>query len=228
MRDTFFSFDWNSFLRITDPNDLLVSFNEILKVLHEDFFPLKWYKPRDNLWYNNDIELAIVNRNIAYNNWKRNKTTDLHNIYKRLRNRVNETIKHAKENYERRIINTNVPSKQLWKNIKKLGVTKTSSTHKSCEFSPTDINNFFASNFTSDDTPYDGISGFSNDDGFRFRQVEEFEVVNAVFSISSNAIGLDEIPIKFVKIILPLALSYITHIFNSIFLTSIFLMHGNA
>jgi hypothetical protein len=49
---------------------------------------------------------------------------------------------------------------------------------------------------------------------FSFVSVTEDEVYNAVMSIKSNAAGVDEIPLSFVKSLLPVLLGTFNHIFT--------------
>jgi hypothetical protein len=57
---------------------------------------------------------------------------------------------------------------------------------------------------------------------FSFVSVTEDEVYNAVMSIKSNAAGVDEIPLSFIKSLLPVLLGTLTHVFNHIFTCSEF------
>lgn len=52
--------------------------------------------------------------------------------------------------------------------------------------------------------------------------VHDYEIVNSIFNIKSNAVGFDCIPIKFLRIIVPFALPVLEHLFNSIISTSKF------
>lgn len=54
------------------------------------------------------------------------------------------------------------------------------------------------------------------------RRLSDADVVEALLSVKSNAIGLDGINAKFIKLSLPVILPYITHIFNTILTTSVF------
>jgi hypothetical protein len=54
---------------------------------------------------------------------------------------------------------------------------------------------------------------------FTFINSFELEVYNAIHQISSNAIGTDGVPIKFLKIILPQILPYVTHVLNTILMS---------
>lgn len=57
---------------------------------------------------------------------------------------------------------------------------------------------------------------------FSFHAVDEAEIINALFDIKSNAVGLDGVPLKFLKLLLPLIIKPVTHIFNSIIITNTF------
>lgn len=54
-------------------------------------------------------------------------------------------IRNAKSNYEKRVLNINMPSKQLWSNIKRLGVSKDNSSGIDCYASSDDINRYCSS-----------------------------------------------------------------------------------
>jgi hypothetical protein len=49
----------------------------------------------------------------------------------------------------------------------------------------------------------------------------DLKVFNAINQIKSNAIGLDGVPLKFLKRILPQILTVVTYIFNTILTTSV-------
>lgn len=57
---------------------------------------------------------------------------------------------------------------------------------------------------------------------FRFSTISAEDVVEGILSIKSKAIGLDEMHPSFLKLLLPVLLPYIIHIFNSIIVTNEF------
>lgn len=57
---------------------------------------------------------------------------------------------------------------------------------------------------------------------FEFSSVSEIEVYESIMKVRSNAIGVDGVSIKFLKIVLPYVVSSITHIFNHCLTTSAF------
>ena len=52
-------------------------------------------------------------------------------------------------------------------------------------------------------------------DKFKFECVTQYDVMSAVFVVKSNSIGSDNMHPKFIRIILPLILPFITHLFNT-------------
>lgn len=95
LHEAFFRIDWNSYFCVDDPDILANMMNNHFNSLHDHFFPLRFRKFRKNPWFNNTIEKAIIERNLAYNNWKRHKTDDNKAQYERLRNIVNSMISNA-------------------------------------------------------------------------------------------------------------------------------------
>lgn len=211
----------NDFLCINDSDMLLNILDNHLFIIHEQVFPLQFKKTRfARNWFNTDIERAIINRNLAYNTWKSSKNTFDHSKYKRLRNIVNSLIKTAKCNYDKQRINLNIPGKQLWKNIKNLGVSKSKNNNICSPNSAEEVNNYFASNY-SECVPCN-IQYSHLQNCFQFQQINAYEIVTAINSIKSNAAGLDNLPIIFIKIIFPFLMPFFVHLFNTIITTSKF------
>jgi hypothetical protein len=57
---------------------------------------------------------------------------------------------------------------------------------------------------------------------FAFNITFDLKVFNTLHQIKSNAIGLDDVPLEFLKLILPQVLSIVTYIFHTILTTSIY------
>jgi hypothetical protein len=83
------------------------------------------------------------------------------------------------------------------------------------------LNTFFATPqaIRPSNTDFNSASDSPTDE-FAFINTFELEVYNAIRQIRSNAVGADDVPIKFLKIILPYILPYITHVFNTILMLS--------
>lgn len=217
--DAFHAIDWNLFFCMDNPHEMLEFLNFHLLELHDQCIPLRRKKESKNPWFNSDVSRALVERNLAYQRWKRSKTENDRNSYKRLRNKANEVITKAKTNYDRQKLKVDLPSKQLWKHINQLGISKDSRFLEQNDFSANEINDYFISNFSNDNSVCPPID---SSEGFKFEEFLEHDIINSIFSVKSNAVGLDNIPIRFVKILLPLALPIYKHLFDSIIKTSVF------
>ena len=57
---------------------------------------------------------------------------------------------------------------------------------------------------------------------FSFHAIDIDEVLKSIKQVTSKAVGLDDIPISFVKMTLPVTLPYITHMFNSVLLSTVY------
>jgi hypothetical protein len=66
------------------------------------------------------------------------------------------------------------------------------------------------------------VSCTNNVHKFSFAMLSESEIFDAVMFIRSDAAGVDRIPLSFTKLLLPMFLHVLTHIFNNISVRSEF------
>ena len=120
-------------------------------------------------------------------------------------------------------LNPELGPKKLWQNVRRLGLMDSDHCVGSGNFTSTDLNTHFTNNNTL--TP---ASIHRNSDdwhrhfSFSFDQITVHDIVKSVDRISSNAVGNDGIPIKFIKLLLPVLCPILSHIFNHIIMTSTF------
>lgn len=215
--DAFQSFNWMDFYRINNSDMVLDLFNSIMIELHDEFVPIRTFetKRKINEWMNNTIRKAIIDRDLAYKQWKVSNSPDDKILYKRLRNKVIMLIRKAKETYYGIDLNPRLSSRDLWKKIKNIGVGRQKEQSEN-NFTADEINNCFAQNFSSSHSQYFHNSTGNPSTAFTFEHISETEIVNAIFKVKSNAVGLDLLPLKFLKSICPLIVKPIMHIFNTI------------
>ena len=85
--------------------------------------------------------------------------------------------------------------------MKATNAVPTSALDNRLNLSNDEINEYFASNFTRDGSVFPVPT--LNENGFKFSSVDENDVILAISSIKYDAIGLDDVPIKFIRLILP-------------------------
>jgi Reverse transcriptase (RNA-dependent DNA polymerase) len=208
--------DWSEFFSANDVNIKLHIFNTFILSLFEHHVRLKRFKPQNrvNPWFNAVIERAMRERDICYAVWKARRTDEDKARLKLIRRAVTRLVKNAKRSYMAKFLNPSLPSNILWKNLKTIGAAEDKLDTGPVLFSPEELNTFYSLD-TLIDLPSPCVSSTSNrSDHFVFRTVSFSVVKQAIRSVKSNAVGLDEIPLKFVKLFLPLILSPLMHIFN--------------
>lgn len=171
-------------------------------------------------WYTARIRQSIRDCNRAYGNFKKNPSAANRSEYNRARNAKTLMIRQAKKVYFAKKLNTSLPTAQLWKNIKKLGV-HSDSTH-SCDIGPDELSAAFFVDQIAQVESNSLHPNFYCSSTFEFRFVSEADVYRAIMNIRSNAIGEDGLSIRFLKIIIQFVLGPLTHIFNHCITSSTF------
>jgi len=223
---------WQSIYSMESVDEQVKFLEENIANLFEMFVPLKVRKCTNNPidWLPSEVKILMRSRNHAYKRWKRYKTSECYLSYKNLRKRAAAAIAVAKTKHFENKFSTAISSKQKWSVIKNMGIV--GKTQNSLD--PVDLNlnevNFAFVNFdtlnSSDNTSQTSIASSlptnSSQNSFYFHGVSEADVLAAINSIKSQAVGLDNLHPGFLKLLLPTLLPYITHIFNNILTKSVF------
>lgn len=210
------------FLTVDEKLDYLQS---NIQGLYNDVVPLRTRRIdcHNKPWFSSNIKRLIELRNNAYNKWKRFKLASFHALYRELRNRVTLEIRHAKTTYYENKFSSSINSKSKWKVIRSIGLTG-KDVPSDCVTDVDEMNK----HFLDIPLPPGNLNFYSSYDTLPQQHQLEFtcftneDVLRAIIGIKSNSTGFDELHPTFVKILLPVVLSYITHIFNSIVTTSTF------
>lgn len=133
-------------------------------------------------------------------------------------------IKVAKNGYIRPRLSAKLGMKKLWKNARDLGLVASSSSSVGPAFTADEFNRHTVGFGTPDDSLSSSnviIQPTSTRTSvvepalqFGFRNVDDLEVFDAIEEVKSGAVGLDKIPLKFIKLVIPVMLPHITHIVN--------------
>lgn len=190
--------------------------------LFNEFVPLKTKKitHKNKPWFNDEIKNFIDLRNIAFARWKRFKIASLHSVYCNLRNSVTAKIRSAKVNHYEHKFNMAISSKSKWRIIRNIGITKDKCYAQNVP-DVDELNRHFL-NLPSSDGRVEIYQNLRSDTEtkFEFDCFRNDDVFSALMSIKSDATGLDDIHPFFIKLLLPIILPYITHIYNFIVMTS--------
>lgn len=193
--------------------DLKVSLlTTLTNELYETYVPeiTRVLKPQSCPWFTNQLKLLIQERERFFRRFKRMPSEYNRCQYIFARNRVTAMVRSSKRSYFLKRLNPKLNSKVLWNNLKDVGVVD--NDRPRCTFSPTEMGSVLVP--TSSDAAAFDLSCPSATECFAFRCVNIPDVELAIRAVKSNAIGPDNISPKFVKLILPVLLPYLVHIFN--------------
>ena len=220
--------DWEECFFVCSVDEKLSVFTNQIRGLMDRHLPLRTVRI-DNPscpWFTSSVKEAIKRRSKLHTIWKRNPTEANWARYKEARNSAIEITRNSKRHYCNKVLNVSLPPKRLWSNIRKFGICE--SKNNTCMLDPDDLNGFFTHNSSATNEPSLDSSTEANFvidpvlSSFNFQPVSEDDVLLKIKKITSNAVGDDNLPIKFIKIILPYILRSLTHIINHCFTTSVF------
>jgi len=164
-------------------------------------------------------------RDTVYNRWKLNKNEEDRQLFKRLRNNINLKIKQAKKKHINECIQPMSSSQTLWKNLEKLGICK-EKNHSTIGHDINVLNKQFILSDNLENTIQNAEplhdTQSTDPNKFSFRNITIDEMFMAFKAIKSNAIGPDDIPLKFLKIILTSIAPTLLHIFNNVLTTGLY------
>jgi hypothetical protein len=119
-------------------------------------------------------------------------------ILKLMRKRATNTIEYFKRRFMMSHLDINQPPKRLWRRITDLGLKKASPIIGDVDVNG--LNQFFTSPGPNAAGVFCSISRFYS---FFVLQQVCVDVAEAVFSIKSETIGMDNVSLKFVKLLAP-------------------------
>lgn len=212
---------WDEVLAADNVDTMVFRFNKLLIYLYDKHAPIvtKRVTKGPAPWLSPYIRQLQKQRDSAFRKAKRTKLIPDWENYKRLRNRTQQQIRNAKIRFYHNTLSVHQSTKTLWSKLKDLGIGKRKADSP-LFFDLNSINDFFT-NIPVDDTgARDYVTEIEDtplrDPGhhFSFLPVTEADVLKAIMRMTSNAVGADGIPIRFIKDTLPVTLSIITVIFN--------------
>lgn len=214
--------DWDCIYYMPDINDKVRVLTQMIHHLFDLNAPLKTIRVRGppTPWLTFPIKCMIKERDKLFLKYRRSKNIQHWKAYQQQRNFTLASIRREKAAYLR-FIESQKNDKLLYKelgnfNIKTNSVTEIPVNLKNAG----EINTYFTSIFSSS-KPDDDISHFYNSTKFNefshfsLRLVSPEDVLKALRSIKSNAMGPDEVTLRMLNMCIDVILPHITHIVNS-------------
>lgn len=215
---------WDQLYYITDIDNKICVFYENIRFLLNKHIKKKkvLIKNKLNDWITDEILHLINKREKAYKIWLRTKTDEDKTAYRTYVNMVNRLKRKAKMSFFKVKLDTNLPSKKLYQNIRNIGLLE--SPNSNLEFNANEFNKYFTDTEISNAAIVRPDKNFIYDQysGFSFTPVTETDILTYFSEIKTDAMGFDNIPTKFFRILLPYILPYITHIVNYCIISAYF------
>ena len=190
---------------------------------HAPYREVKIKKPVNPSWMSDDILQKMDSRDLYKKYFSHTNDIYYLNKYKELKNIVNHAIRRAKIADFNAKINSKLKNiKQFHLNLKSLNVVNNGIKNNNfCSFSPTDLNNFFASYNNAHVDPLilaEELKRISqtkrSQKTFVFKDITVFELKKVVSTMKSNSCGIDKISIFFLKTAINTIGPIIADIFN--------------
>ena len=222
LRDTL-NAPWQTVYTKHDIDGKVVVLNQIITDLFNYHAPLKTAKVKHppTPWLTDEIKTLMKDRDQTFFVYKKTNSCRYKNEYKSLRNRVNQLIRNAKIKYFYNLFQYQSSSKNIWKNLKNIGIGKHQIPLK-VDVPLEEINDYFISmgpeiNSTLKVQTLNALKSANmdtHDEKFYFKNAEPLEVSRLIKALKSNSTGSDGINAKQLKLILHAALPAITHVIN--------------
>lgn len=228
--------EWQLIHNYTNIDDQIGFLDFNIHALYDKYIPLcrKNCSARIRPWFSQDIQDLIIKRDKAYCKWKRYRTPYTHNKFFQLRREVVKKIRKAKSNHYKAKFSGAAGSKETWSLVRELGFKQKGHTdiqenldELNMKFVASGITNVSHNNLLQNSSSiFSALESRSFDfPSFSFSCVNDCDILENILKIKSNAVGPDEIDPKFLKLVLPHILPYITFIINQILFRSLFPRH---
>lgn len=212
------SINWQSIYDSSTIDSKLSIFNQHILSLLNKHAPEHKIKITETPWYLDKLNADRKACEHAYNSWRsctNRKKGDVNwEQYRSLRNKYNNKKRDAKTNFCKKKFDSNLPAKLFYKNLRDSGLLNSKTEDLVTSITPDEFNKSFAIHTRKQNLKITSYVSAQPDDEFVFSNVDEIIVYQAIQSIKSNAVGSDEIPIKFIKLLLPVILPILTHVLN--------------
>lgn len=197
----------------------VVYLNNIILELYNKHAPIRTMvnRRRPTPWITAETK-KLIKRREQLRRWAiRTGDAGLHSQFREARNLVTASIRKSKISFFERLFNdnNNGSASYLWRQISKLGLTK-SSEKQPLKIDVNILNNYFVTGCAppnlSETVLFNDYIFDSN--RFYFPHVDPVLLLSMMSRSASEACGVDEIPLKLIKLSIPCLLPILVHIFD--------------
>ncbi|KMQ89586.1 reverse transcriptase [Lasius niger] len=190
--------------------------------------PLKrrYFKNLPAPWLTEDIRSAMRDRDLARRARRRRRCNTYYDRYRTLRNKAQNLVRAAKSVYYD-IFNRTGSANEVWRGLRHLGLIKTRAAGVRLSHSVEELNEFFGHNGESaDHNDRDSLeyllTGVFNDKSFHWSYVTTITIGRVISRAKSNAVGVDSISLKLLRLTVHCTMPILKHLFNFSLMNGVF------
>lgn len=214
---------WEDIYKMNNINDKIQLFNDLMVNVLDTCIPLKTIKIKKYVapWMTVGLRSILKERDKLRKVFARTKDPKDFEVFRKARNKAKQQCRNAKVKYFNDQFGKCDNSKEMWSVIYSLGLNKKENNNV-MSVSLDDLSKHYA-RVSSVQYPekveairleYDKDCDTHYDDRFYFKYITPENIVNTVNSFTSNAVGVDSLSARFVKICLPIILPILEHVLN--------------
>ena len=215
------SLDWSNIIQASTVDDKVALLNNTVLKLFDTHAPLRAVRLRrpPAPWITPGVRMAMRRRDRAFRKFRRDRSDENWCLYKHARNRCNQMVRVSKRRHIYENVLNSSPA-DIWKFLKTLGISKSSSNLIPSNLSLNNLNQHFSTSVSlADDAKRKTIVDITSmpilpPDSFSFNPVTVLEIRKIFTSLKSKAVGCDGVSRVMIMLILDSILPIFTHIIN--------------
>ncbi|KMQ90605.1 rna-directed dna polymerase from mobile element jockey-like protein [Lasius niger] len=225
------SCDWEEFVTAGCADRKVEIFNSNLTEVLNTHAPMReWvYRRRPAPWLTGFIVQRMRERDRARRAWRRHRKPELYGVFKSLRNEVQSRIRGAKRNHYRETLSRKQGISPMWGKLRRLGLIGALKAPDLRGLDLDELNRAFCSharagagcNSVADDMVVLDTVQF-DDAEFFFSDISPSQLLRVASRGGSEAVGVDGISARCLRLGLPSLLPYLVHLFNFLLQHSLF------
>jgi len=215
--------DWNEVYRLKNIDEKVDRFNKTILHIFDKHAPLKSFTPKKqgSPWINDEILTLMNKRDKAKKLAAKSRLAEHREVFRKLRNKCKQVMRNAKIRYLNELFVNKNSSKEIWQSLKKLGVGK-QKADQTCTIPPQVLNKHYVSVSSVANEQivkecirkYQSVKRKTERELLDFKYVLPEDVISAITSINSTALGFDGISIIMLKMCLLHIVPVLCHIFD--------------
>lgn len=224
------SLPWQNILGCDSVNDKVSIFNSLLLNLFNSHAPVKTVTLRKNYrpWITENIKLLMRLRDNAYNRYKKSRNSQHFQYYRELRNYTNAAVRREKKAYLDYLIKSR-GARELWGAFRDMGIVGGRKSAVGGDVGDVDaINGYFLQSQNGSRGDEESIKFYKTHvlpnvtEELSLSLATESEVSSILYSIKSNARGIDDVSCRMLTMCCPFIIPYLCHIINWCLENSVF------